>query len=261
MPQAIAGQLETRLRRIQSALGVRPDGVLGPETLSALEARLEIAPSKTATSLECSIAGLALIVQFEVSSKAHYEARLHRPTWPGGQSGVTIGIGYDLGVTAKSQIDADWSGRVSDVDLAALRAVQGVTGPAAKTLAQGLSHVSIPFTVAETVFYQITLPRYAGKTRKTYPGTERFPADAQAMLLSLIYNRGTKLTGETRTEMAAIEPLIRAGVDNLDAIADQFESMTRLWPTLPGLQKRRRKEATVIRASKRSYSADELVRL
>jgi hypothetical protein len=261
MPQVLSAQLESRLRRIQGTLGVHPDGILGPETLSALEARLNIEPPRIATSLECSISGLALIVRFEVSSKAHYEAMLHRPTWPGAQSGVTIGIGYDLGVTSKSQIDADWSGRVADVDLAALRATQGVTGPAAKTLAKGLSHVSIPFAVAEAVFYQVTLPRYAALSRKAFPGLQHFPADAQAMVLSLIYNRGTRMTGEKRTEMAALQPLIAAGVDNLHAIADQFESMTRLWPTLPGLQKRRLKEAAVIRDSKRSYSPEELVRI
>jgi GH24 family phage-related lysozyme (muramidase) len=105
------------------------------------------------------------------------------------------------------------------------------------------------------------LPRYAKSTRATYPGVEDLPADAQGMLLSLIYNRGTKLTGPARTEMAAIRPLVAGGVENLDAIADQFESMVRLWPDLPGLQKRRRREAELIRESDRTYRADELIRI
>ena len=49
-------------------------------------------------------------------------------------SGVTIGIGYDLGVTPKAQITSDWKARLSESELAALLAVQGVTGAAAKRL-------------------------------------------------------------------------------------------------------------------------------
>lgn len=261
MPDPVSSPLVTRVRRIQAALGVRPDGVLGPETLSALETRLQIKATPAATSLECSMSSLEQIVQFEVTSRAAYEQKYQRPIWPGGESGVTIGIGYDLGVTGRKQIQADWSGEIPDSDLAALLVVQGVTGPNAKKLAQGLAKVSIPYSVAETVFFQSTLPRYASRTRTTYPGIEELPADAQGMMLSLIYNRGTRLTGPSRTEMAAIKPLVPKGITQLDAIADQFESMVRLWPTVPGLQKRRKREAQIIRNSQRAYTPEELIRL
>ena len=252
---------EIRIRRIQKALGVRPDGVIGPETLSALESRLEIATSPTATSLECSMTSLTEIVKFEVSSRANYEKTLQRATWPGGQSGVTIGIGYDLGMTARKQIEADWAGHIADADLTALLVAQGVTGLAAATLARSLSAVVIPFDVAELVFYQKTLPRYARDTRTTYPGVQALPADAQGMFLSLVYNRGTKLTGASRTEMAALRPLVRAGIAKLGAMADQFEAMRRLWPDVPGLLARRRREAQIVRDSRRVYAPAELVRL
>jgi hypothetical protein len=181
MPTPIS-PTEARLRRIQTALGVDVDGVLGPETLTALETRLEIVAKPGATRLECSAAGR-------------------------------------------------------------------------------LKAISIPFEVASQVFYKSTLPRYASSTRATYPGVEKLPADAQGMLLSLVYNRGAKLTGPARAEMAAIKPLVAGGVKNLDAIADQFESMVRLWPDLPGLRKRREREAELIRESDRTYGADELIRI
>ena len=38
-----------------------------------------------------------LILLYEVTNESHYEAHCQRPVWPGGQSGATMGIGYDLG--------------------------------------------------------------------------------------------------------------------------------------------------------------------
>ena len=260
--QVVSGTLTSRLRRVQVALAVNPDGILGPETLSALESRLGIAAPPRTTSLECSRGSLDVIVELEVTSAAVYEKKYRRPTWPGGQSGVTIGIGYDLGVTAKTEIESDWGGRVSDVDLASLLAVQGITGSEAKKLARAIAQVEIPFGVAAVVFYQATLPRYARSTRKTFPGVQRLPADAQGMLLSLVYNRGTSLGGAQRTEMAEIKKIIRDGGDDcLERVAAQVEAMQRLWPDLPGLRARRAREAEIIRGSDRGYEPDELVRL
>jgi hypothetical protein len=253
--------LAQRLRRIQQTLGVTADGLLGPETLSALEDRLGIAPPAGAFSLEVSRRSLDALVEFEVSSRAAYEQKYRRPVWPGESSGVTIGIGYDLGMTAKSQIERDWEGWIADVDLRRLLTAQGVKGSPARLLARSLSDVQIPFQVAETVFYQTTLPHFAALTRATYPGVHKLPADAQGVLLSLIYNRGTALSGSRRAEMAAIKPLVTKGADNLAAIADELQKMTRLWPNAPGLQQRRRKEASFMRAAQRQYEDDELVRM
>lgn len=257
----ILSPIQQRLRRIQQALGVHPDGLLGSETLSALEDRLDITPPARAVSLEVSAKSLALIVEFEVTSPAAYEKRWRRPSWPGGSSGVTIGIGYDVGVTSKTQIRADWQGRISDANLLRLLTAQGVTGPAAKQPVRTLADIEIPFAVAEKVFYQTALPRFAKATRATYPSVQKLPADAQGALLSLVYNRGASLTGSSRKEMAAIKPLVAGGTENLEAIAGQIESMARLWPSVPGLQARRRREAAMIRDAKRIYAEDELIRL
>ena len=254
-------QIEQRLRRIQQTLGVFADGLLGAETLSALESKLDIAPPARSVSLEPSTRSLSVIVEFEVSSKALYERKFQRPIWPGEASGVTIGIGYDVGMTSKAEIKLDWEGWITDMDLMRLLTAQGIAGPNAKQLARSLSDVIIPFDVAEKIFYQSTLPRFAQLTRSTYPGVQKLPADAQGMLLSLIYNRGPSLRGSRRKVMAAIKPLVSGGTANLGAIADQVESMARLWPDSPGLQSRRRKEATLIRNADRTYGEDELLRL
>lgn len=254
-------QLTSRLKRIQSNLGVEADGLLGPETLTALELKLGIVAAARAVNLECSRRSLDLLLGFEVGSRQRYEKEFQRPVWPGGNSGVTVGIGYDIGMTPRAQVRADWEPLLSEVDLAALLAVQGVTGLAAKQLAQGLGHVRIPLAAAEEVFYTRTLPSFAALTRRTFPGVQRLPADAQGMMLSLVYNRGPVTSGPRRAEMANLQKLLRASKLSLPAIAAEFESMRRLWPALPGLQARRQREADVIRASRRRYEAGEIVKV
>jgi hypothetical protein len=254
-------KLTSRLKRIQSELGLEADGLLGPETLTALELKLGIVATARTVSLECSRMSLDLLLGFEVGSRQRYERDFQRPVWPGGQSGVTIGIGYDLGVTRKADIRADWEPLLAEADLVALLAVQGVTGPAAKRLALGISQVVIPLAPAEHVFYTRTLPAFAARTRETFAGVQKLPADAQGMLLSLVYNRGASVAGPRRVEMANLQRLLRGKTPKLEALASEFESMKRLWPDLPGLQKRRQREAEVLRAARRVYARDEIVRV
>lgn len=249
------------MRRIQQRLGVKADGVLGPETLTALETRLEIKVGPRTVSLECSVSSLGQILRFEVGSRKRYEQEFQRPVWPGAASGVTIGIGYDLGMTPRAQIANDWKPHLFEPALAALLAVQGVTGAPAKKLAQGLSQVVIPYQAAEEVFYLRTLPTFAASTRTAFPGVEKLPPDAQGMLLSLVYNRGSSLRGERRTEMAEIARLLRAPEPDLEAIAAKFESMKRLWPDMKGLRDRRQREADIIRAADRTQPEKDIVRL
>src|SRR5687767_1238475 len=113
-------QLTSRLRRIQTNLGVDADGLLGPETLTALELKLGIVAATRAVSLSCSRMSLDLLLGFEVGSRQGYEREFQRPVWPGGQSGVTVGIGYDLGMTSKAEIRADWEPLLSEASLVAL---------------------------------------------------------------------------------------------------------------------------------------------
>jgi len=256
---AMSPQVSQRLRRIQSALGVTADGMLGPETLTALEARLDIGATRKAMSLTCSRKSLELILQFEVGSRAQYERLYSFPTWPGGESGVTIGIGYDLGFTSKTQIEADWDPYLEKPERAALAAVQGVKGAAAQQLARGLRHIRIPLSAAEPVFYASTLPRFARITRDAFSGVEKLPADAQGALLSLVFNRGASLAGERRSEMRAIRDELAGGPASLERIAVLFEDMQRLWPDARGLRDRRVREAALVRGARRRYLAGEEV--
>jgi hypothetical protein len=253
-------QVAQRLRRIQNALGVTADGMLGPETLTALEKHFELDATRKTVSLSCSRKSLELILAFEIGSRAQYERLYAFPTWPGGESGVTIGIGYDLGFTSKQQIEADWDPFLEKPERAALAAVQGAKGAAAQQLARGLRHIKIPLAAAESVFYASTLPRFARITRDAFPGIEELPPDAQGALLSLVFNRGASCVGERRKEMRAIRDEL-AGGQSLAGIADQFEAMQRLWPDVRGLRERRVREAGFCRGAKRRYLDGESVDL
>jgi len=256
---------ENRLKAIQRRLGLKADGLIGPMTLTRIEALLDAQLGETETepvySLICSKKGLEKIVSFEISSAAYYRKFLQHPTWPGGKSGVTIGIGYDLGFHSASRIQNDWQGKISDVDLEQLKEVSGLKGDEAKAALAKVRAIQIPLDAASEVHYQATLPTYAAKTKKAYPGVESLPADAQAMLLSLVFNRGTKMSGASRREMKAIQPLVAA--QDLDGIASEIRSMKRLWDIdkLPGLHKRRDAEADMIAHADHAYEPDDLVRV
>ena len=79
------------------------------------------------------------------------------------------------------------------------------------------------------------------------------------MLLSLVFNRGTKMSGNKRREMKAIQALILD--KDLDGIAEQIRLMKRLWnkSELPGLHTRRDKEARMIANARTDYHSFELV--
>jgi len=210
-------------------------------------------------SLIVSKLSLDQIVQFEVSSEAYYKKALSHPIWPGAESGVTIGIGYDLGYHSGSSVRSDWEGKISDSDLNDLLEVVGLKKEAAKNSIRGIKHVTVPFESAKEVFYVATIPKYAKAALSAYPGIDMLPADAQGALLSLVFNRGSRMSGSSRAEMKAIQQLVIGG--DLSGISDQILSMKRLWDInkLPGLHKRRDIEADLVANARTSYDTDELM--
>lgn len=255
--------IKKRIEQLQKHLGVEADGLIGATTLTALEKalfdqqqRLAIAGSY---SLTVSKKGLGQLVKHEISSKAYYHKFLASPVWPGGQSGITIGIGYDLGYNSSTQIRRDWAREIGEMDLEKLVVIAGLKGDSAKAAVGGIKHIKIGLPQAENVFYRGTLPRYAAAALKAYPDADKLHGDAQAGLLSLVFNRGTGMSGPARREMAAIKPLV---IDrDYAGIAAQIRAMKRLWEGrgLDGLLKRRDDEADLVSQSNRRYSEDELV--
>jgi len=186
-----------RLKRIQSSLGVEPDGVLGAVTLTALERRLNLSSSVDnilqKTGLALTKSGIQKIIDFEIGSRAYYESKLKHPIWPGGDSGVTIGIGYDIGYQSREQFQQDWQAFLSRSDLRKLQRTCGRKGRVASLYIRRLSRIEIAYEHAFDVFINTSLPQYAEKTKQAFPGVEKLDASAQAGLVSLVYNRGASL--------------------------------------------------------------------
>lgn len=198
------------------------------------------------------------IVYCEVTGPAHYNKHLSGLSWPGGDSGVTIGIGYDLGYNSAIDIEKDWIKEVGISQVNFLKMFAGLRKEKAKLAMAGNSIsklVNIPYQAAYNVFIKTSLPRYAKQALKIYPGLDELTPDAAGAILSMVYNRGTSLEGDRRTEMKAIVPLIAA--KDYDGIAFQIDKSKRLWDN--GLVQRREKEAAMVKGSLRQYSQDEII--
>jgi len=255
--------ITNRIKRIQKHLNIDPDGMIGSDTLTAIENKLFIKESSDidSYSLIISRSGMDQLIHHEIVSPSYYSRYLESPIWPGGSSGVTIGIGYDLGYNRVTQIQKDWVGKISDADLEKLKKTAGLKAESAKKVINRLKTINISFDAAKQVFSESTLPQYAASTKKAYPGVEKLHQDAQAALLSLVYNRGSSMSGSKRKEMAAIKPLVLQ--KNYDGIAQEIRNMKRLWvgKGLSGLLKRRDDEASLVLNVDTEYVKSDLIRV
>ena len=199
----------------------------------------ELSPKAMKLILDCEVGG----------GKSHYDKQLARPTWPGGESGVTIGIGYDLGYTPRARVNADWH-MLDQTTLDRLGAAIGVKGRRASVRAKEVRDITIPWETAFEVFQRATVPFWIAQTRSVFPGIDALPWDAAGALVSLVFNRGPSMVGERRAEMRAIRDAVVA--HDLPAIAKQLRHMKRLWmgKGLDGLLARREAEAKLVESSK-----------
>jgi GH24 family phage-related lysozyme (muramidase) len=173
--------------------------------------------------------------------------------WPGGTSGVTIGIGYDLGYVPVDQYESDWGERLQPEARNRLKDAVGLRAIRAKSRAPQLADLRIRRAPSEEVFVQRTIPLYTVRAAQAFPGFEALPADAQGALVSLVYNRGASMVDDSpedrRREMRAIRDAVAA--DDLQEIANQLRAMKRLWAGkgLDGLLARRDAEAALIESA------------
>ena len=194
--------------------------------------------------LRSSSDAISLIVASEVTSEAVYTKLYQGPTWPGGESGVTVAIGYDLGYSTSDQIDEDWAPHLPLEMVEALQDCAGITGSAASSHAHELvGKVIVPWDVAMAVFEGRDMPKWEGIVQKALPNTDKLSGDSFGALTSLTYNRGPTFStpGSRYMEMRAIHQHMAASTFNL--IPDDLRAMVRLWPNALGLRIRRDKEA------------------
>ena len=190
------------------------------------------------------------IIQHEAGGRAYYDKVLQKPIWPGGESGVTIGLGYDLGYNTEKQFIKDWGKVLSEPNVKTLKTVIGFKGQKAKLSLKGeLLNIRIPYNIAYDVFVKCSIPRYYKLALTIYPNLKELNEDTQGALVSMVFNRGASLNGDSRKEMRAIVDLVKN--KDYEGIAEEIEKSKRLWEHkgLDGLVIRREAEADMIRNS------------
>jgi hypothetical protein len=190
--------------------------------------------------------GYQLILDCEVGGGERYYNRfLSRPEWPGGYSGVTIGVGYDVGTVSRDVFRNDWLALPVN-DGIRLEDVAGITGQRAKARLAEVRDILIRWDLAEGVFQSVDIPRFWQLARATFPGFDDLRPNAQAALCSLIFNRGNSLAGPGRSEMREIARL--SPRRDYEGMARQLRAMKRLWvgKGQDGLLARRDSEADLM---------------
>lgn len=197
--------------------------------------------------MKSSQAAFNLIVTEEVGSKADYVAKYQGFDWPGGASGPTIGIGYDLGQTTHAEIVADWKDIVDTATLEKLLMAQGRQGAIAHAFCQAHRHdVTITWDQALKEFQDHEMPKWEARTAAPLPNNELLSGDSFGALVSLAYNRGAggfTLHDDRHREMAAIRTHMVA--KEFSKIPGEFLAMRRLWPHGGDLWRRRGHEAAL----------------
>jgi len=201
--------------------------------------------------LAISKEGYNLIIKHEVGGGAIYYSRhLKWPAYVSKNSGITIGIGYDLRFNSPAQIRKDWP-MLSESTLARLCSVSGKKGT--RSMARSLRSISIPYAIALKVYNENTIPRFANLTRKAYPGVETLHPHIQGAMLSWVFNRGQ---GISRTSSRDREKrgMLEAIPERPGLLAALFRSSKRIWrgKGLPGLLRRREDEANLCDLARQS---------
>lgn len=194
-------------------------------------------------------ASMKLILDFEVGGGETYYNNhgLKSPIWPGAASGVTIGVGYDLGYNSAATIRSDWEAQLDNATVTRLCTVAGKTGQTAKAALSSVKDIVVPWPAALAVYEAVTIPKFVDQTRTAFPGYDNLDPNCQGALVSLVFNRGGSMKGDRRIEMRAIRDLVPQ--KDYAGIADQLRKMKRLWKGTDiekGMNRRRDAEADLV---------------
>jgi GH24 family phage-related lysozyme (muramidase) len=201
-------------------------------------------------SLDISQEAIDLIIYYEVGGKSYYEKYLSKPTVPAWQttaSGVTIGIGFDVGHNTKEQVKKALDGVLPENEIKLLQSVSGLKGRSAyyNGLPKVKHTVKVSYIQAEKIFKNDSLPRFTKQTADAFRITkDRLHPHSNGALTSLVYNRGGSMSNtESRKEMRWIRYNISTNRE--DRVPSDIRSMKRLWSytKLKGLHLRRDAEA------------------
>lgn len=178
---------------------------------------------------------VALVVRWEVGGPAQYVRKYQGVICPGGASGPTVGIGFDLGHNTQTAIRAAWA---SSPHVDALASGSGVVGPDACKAWRAQHHgIRIPYDDAIRTFTAHDWPRYSAMAERAYRrGWVGLTYPHQSALTSNGYNRGFSFLGSRRTEMRHVRDTCVPGND-AQCTAGQLRASCRVWDSQPGIRK------------------------
>jgi GH24 family phage-related lysozyme (muramidase) len=191
---------------------------------------------------------LELLLEYEVGGgKSFYEKKLIGPTWPGGASGMTLGIGVDCGYYTPQELEKLFSFLPKE-QLEIVKGASGKTGQAGKEYTNKYknSGIQVPWSKALEIFNTLTWTKFSRLAEKAFPGLDELCDDAYGAIVSLVFNRGSSMVGDSRKEMRAIRDLVPK--KNYKGIAKELRNMKRVWKGkgLDGLLTRREAEAKLV---------------
>lgn len=191
---------------------------------------------------------LDLIYEYEVGGgEQYYNKFLKRFTWPAGASGPTIGIGIDCAYYTPKEL-ANLFSFLPTNQRKLVEGASGKTGESGREYTKILRKegIEMSWTEAQKIFMTTTWPKFASLADRTFPQADQLCDSAYGALVSIVFNRGGKLSGESRSEMRAIRDLVPS--KNYTAIASEIRRMKRLWEgkNMDGLLRRRDAEADLV---------------
>ena len=199
-------------------------------------------------SIKPSEKTLDLLLKYEVGGgKFYYEKYLSKFTWPGGASGPTIAIGVDCAYYTPEEL-ANIFSFLNSEQLNLIKEASGKTGERGSEYTKKLRAADIVVTweKALDIFNTLTWPKFTKLAERAFPGLSELDPDAYGAIISLVFNRGTSLKGESRKEMVNIKEIIPS--KNYKQIAKELRNMKRIWigKGLDGLLERREAEANLV---------------
>jgi len=247
-PQLAASAIEFRDFALEGAGDTCTQITINNETTCIVTAARR-PPRLPPSTLAVSSAAKELIVYYEVTSRKKYEKELMAPTWPGGASGVTVGIGYDLGYVDEDDLTKEWGAYVHPFVLKRLSSVTGLTGKKANEALSSVKNVQVSWDSAYGQFTKVLLPIFIAQTEKFAKNLDQLSEDSRGAIVSLVFNRGTALKlkndpVDSRREMREVANLM-ANKD-FAPIPAKLREMKRLWDNKPdarGVSLRREAEA------------------
>lgn len=186
------------------------------------------------------------VIAFESGGEKYYNKFLKRMTWPKGASGITMGIGADLGYMSEKEFDTYFSKYFTNDENKKLKSTIGLKGESAKNALHKVENIELSWENASEAFVDWTLPKFWNLTNALWPKMDELCENAQIGLVSIVFNRGASTKGSSRTEMLNIKPLVLK--KDYKGIAREIRSMKRLWEgkNMDGLIKRREEEAKMV---------------